>query len=257
MAAWNNFALTHTGNVRTNNEDAFSCHPELGLWVVADGMGGHEAGEVASAIAVESVTRKTRQGKDLTEAIQSAHHNILSGSRRGRGAKGMGSTIVVLQSNDVHYRVAWVGDSRAYLWTRTSERTGTLTQLTTDHSYVQMLVKAGAISPEEAVNHRDKNVITQCLGSLDVANVTVDIVEGEWQPEQWILLCSDGLTDELEDSQICALLANSPDLPTAAQTLLREALDHGGRDNTTLAIVAPAPTPAGSLWDSMFSWMRR
>ena len=258
MSVWNDFALTHTGNVRSNNEDAFSRDPALGLWVVADGMGGHEAGEVASAIAIESITRKIRQGKDIIEAIQNAHHNILNGTRKGRGAKGMGSTVVAIHTTTTQYQVAWVGDSRAYLWTRTGERTGTLEQLTTDHSYVQMLVKAGAITPEEAINHRDKNVITQCLGSLDIANVTVDIIERNWQPNQWLLLCSDGLTDELEDGQISALLANSQDLETAANSLLREALESGGRDNTTIAIVAQRTTDVtGSLWDTVVGWMKR
>jgi PPM family protein phosphatase len=259
MSVWNDFALTHMGNVRTNNEDAFSRDPVLGLWVVADGMGGHEAGEVASAIAIESIARKIRQGKDITEAIQNAHHNILNGTRKGRGAKGMGSTVVAVHSTSTHYRIAWVGDSRAYLWTRTGERSGTLEQLTTDHSYVQMLVKAGAITPEEAINHRDKNVITQCLGSLEMPNVTVDTVERDWQPDQWLLLCSDGLTDELEDGQIAAVLSNSPDLKTAAESLLREALESGGRDNTTIAIIAQQSTApgTGSLWDSMVGWIRR
>jgi len=258
MSVWNDVVLTHTGNVRSNNEDAFSRDPAMGLWVVADGMGGHEAGEVASAIAIESITRKIRQGKDIIEAIQNAHHNILNGAGKGRGAKGMGSTVVAVHTTSTHYQVAWVGDSRAYLWTRTGERTGTLEQLTTDHSYVQMLVKAGAITAEEAINHRDKNVITQCLGSLDIAHVTVDMIERDWQPNQWLLLCSDGLTDELEDSQISALLANSHDLETAANALLREALASGGRDNTTIALVAQqTAATAGSLWDTMVSWVRR
>lgn len=258
MSVWNDYALTHQGNVRSNNEDAFSRNPALGLWVVADGMGGHEAGEVASAIAIESISRKVRQGKSIIEAIQNAHHNILNGARKGRGAKGMGSTVVAVHSTDSHYQVAWVGDSRAYLWTRTGERSGTLEQLTTDHSYVQMLVKAGAITPEEAINHRDKNVITQCLGSLEMQDVTVDTVERPWQPNQWLLLCSDGLTDELEDAQISAILANSPNLETAAQSLLREALESGGRDNTTIAIIGQqSDTPPGSMWDTMVGWMRR
>ncbi|HSC76618.1 MAG TPA: protein phosphatase 2C domain-containing protein, partial [Pseudomonadales bacterium] len=226
---------------------------------VADGMGGHEAGEVASAIAIESIARKIRQGKDITEAIQNAHHNILNGTLKGRGAKGMGSTVVAVHSTITHYRIAWVGDSRAYLWTRTGECNGTLEQLTTDHSYVQMLVKAGAITPEEAINHRDKNVITQCLGSLEMPDVTVDTVERDWQPGQWLLLCSDGLTDELEDGQISAVLANSANIEIAAESLLREALASGGRDNTTIAIITQQP-PAqgtGSLWDSMVGWIRR
>lgn len=256
MSVRDEYALSHTGNVRTNNEDAFCREPELGLWVVADGMGGHEAGEVASAIAIKSIVSKVRLGKDLGEAIQSAHHNIIRGGRRGLGAKGMGSTVVALHSSDTHYQIAWVGDSRAYLWTPGGERKGTLEQLTTDHSYVQMLVQAGAISAADAENHPDKNVITQCLGSLELPDVNVDTIEREWQPGQWILLCSDGLTDELEDSQISAILANNPDIEQAAQALLTQALASGGRDNTTLAIISkPAGKPA-TFWDSIRGWLR-
>lgn len=242
MAAWNDFALTHTGNVRTNNEDAFACHPELGLWVVADGMGGHEAGEVASAIAIDTITQQIRQGRDLTDAIQRAHHNILNDSRNGRGARGMGTTVVALQANAVRYRVAWVGDSRAYLWTPTENSAGTLEQLTTDHSYVQMLVKAGTISQQEASTHREKNVITQCLGALDADNVHVDTIERDWLPNQWLLLCSDGLSDELTTEQICALLAKQQSPESAARALLNATLAQGGRDNTTIAIVGGRTT---------------
>jgi protein phosphatase len=258
MSAWNDCALTHTGNVRNNNEDAFCCQPALGLWVVADGMGGHEAGEVASAIAIETITRKIRQGKSLSEAIQSAHHNVINGGRKGQGAKGMGSTVVAMHSSDTHYQIGWVGDSRAYRWTRHPDRKGSLERLTTDHSYVQMLVKAGAISEAEAEHHPNKNVITQCLGSLELADVKVDIVENEWQPDQWIILCSDGLTDELEDSQISAILGNCNDTAIATDSLLRAALASGGRDNTTVAIITKAAIKkSGGLLNNMTGWLKR
>jgi protein phosphatase len=257
MAVWNDFALTHMGNVRSNNEDAFARHPELGLWVVADGMGGHEAGEVASAIAIDSITRKIRQGRSITEAIQSAHQHILNNSRKGRGARGMGSTVVAVQADENHYQVAWVGDSRAYLWTRTSAQDGTLEQLTVDHSYVQMLVKTGVISQEEAATHRDKNIITQCLGSIDITDLVVDTIERDWQPNQWLLLCSDGLTDELDDEDIRRILIQQTDVTAAGNQLLQSALDSGGRDNTTIVILSPTTATEGGLWDTFFGWMRR
>ncbi len=253
MAAWNDFALTHTGNVRTNNEDAFSCHPELGLWVVADGMGGHEAGEVASAIAIDSIIQQIRQGRDLADAIQQAHHNILNDSRNGRGARGMGTTVVALQANAARYRVAWVGDSRAYLWTQGEDQAGTLEQLTTDHSYVQMLVKAGTISQQEANTHSKKNVITQCLGALDADNVHIDSIERDWQPNQWLLLCSDGLSDELTTEQMRALLTTQHNPESAARALLNAALAQGGRDNTTIAIVAGGTTK--SILNKVKEWL--
>ncbi|HQQ63115.1 MAG TPA: protein phosphatase 2C domain-containing protein [Pseudomonadales bacterium] len=247
MRTRNDSALTHTGNVRNNNEDAFVADPAHGLWVVADGMGGHEAGEVASAIVIKTITDCIARGQDLASAIQAAHHNILDSSRKGKGARGMGSTVIAVHSTESHYQIGWVGDSRAYLWTPDGQHSGTLEQLSTDHSYVQMLVRAGAITPEEANHHPDKNVITQCLGSVDLANVRVDTIDREWQDNQWLLLCSDGLTDELQDSQISAILANSNNTEEATSTLVREALQAGGRDNTTV-IVLGKPAANRSFW---------
>ncbi len=257
MAVWNHFALSHTGKVRTNNEDAYACHPELGLWVVADGMGGHEAGEVASAIAINTITQQVRQGRDIVDAIQQAHADILHHAHNGHGARGMGTTVVALHAQGSRYRVAWVGDSRAYLWTPTSEHSGTLEQLTTDHSYVQMLVKAGAISQQEAASHREKNVITQCLGSLDAEHIHVETLEREWQPEQCLLLCSDGLSDELSAEQINTLLAAQNNLEAAAQALLNATLAQGGRDNITIALISPTARSKNNLLDTLKKWARR
>ncbi|MFO1348431.1 MAG: protein phosphatase 2C domain-containing protein [Pseudomonadales bacterium] len=254
MSAWNDCALTHTGNVRTNNEDAFACHPELGLWVVADGMGGHEAGEIASAIAIDTITQQVRQGRDMVDAIQQAHLDILSHSRGGRGARGMGTTVVALHATDSHYRVAWVGDSRAYLWTHTGKHAGTLEQLTTDHSYVQMLVKAGTISQEEAATHREKNVITQCLGSLDTERIHVETIDRAWQPDQWLLLCSDGISDELTVEQISALLAAQNHPEAAAQALLSATLAQGGRDNATVILVKKGNIDTG-IFSKVRQWL--
>jgi serine/threonine protein phosphatase PrpC len=247
--------LTHTGNVRSNNEDAFHCDARHGLWVVADGMGGHEAGEVACAIVVETIRDAMEQGKSLAESIQLSHQAIIDSADRGLGARGMGSTVVAVQSKENRYLVAWVGDSRAYLWTRTDEHRGTLKQLSTDHSYVQMLIQAGAITPEQADVHPDRHVITQCLGSTELSMVRVDSVSGEWQDNQWLLLCSDGLTDELEDSLMEALLGNQHELGAAAQVLLQQALDCGGRDNTTLILIGQPQTEIG-LWDAMMGWLK-
>ena len=249
-------ALTHTGNVRSNNEDACFNDAIRGLWVVADGMGGHEAGEVASAIVIETVSNSVKQGNSLADAIQQAHHTIVDSAARGLGARGMGSTVVAVKSEGNRYQVAWVGDSRAYLWTRTDERRGTLEQVPADHSYVQMLVRAGAITPEQAEVHPDRHVITQCLGSLELKTVRVDTVDREWQENQWLLLCSDGLTDELEDSLMEAILANHTTLPSAANALLQHALDNGGRDNTTLILIGQPMEPTG-LWDAMTGWFTR
>ncbi len=231
-------ATTHPGLKRGNNEDCFLSAPNADLWVVADGMGGHEAGEVASAIVRETFENFVQKGIpfSLTEAIQQSHESILSSAENGIGARGMGSTVVALLNQNQHYQVAWVGDSRAYLWTP-DEYGGELTRLTTDHSYVQMLYASGVISAADVETHPDKNIITQCLGMQELSHVKVDVALGQWQKHQWILLCSDGLTDELSDSSIATILEHCPNTLTAVDQLLHEALTSGGRDNITLQII--------------------
>ena len=231
-------AASHPGLMRDNNEDCFLSRPEHGLWLVADGMGGHEAGEVASAIVRDTIERETQQNPhiSLSDSIQSAHTGILASATQGIGAPGMGSTVVALKSRADKYQIAWVGDSRAYLWTPTRDG-GRLEQLSTDHSYVQMLVETGVIRAEDADSHPEKNIITQCLGMQELPQVRVDVVEHQWQKNQWILLCSDGLTDEVNDKTIAQILFESHDCLSAVDQLLHAALTSGGRDNITLQII--------------------
>jgi len=236
--------MTHAGMVRTGNEDTFFSDDTLGLWLVADGMGGHEAGEVASAIVSETISGAVREGIELETAIQFSHQAVLDGGAHGRGARGMGSTVVALQSNaDYQWTLAWVGDSRAYLWTKINDHQGELQQISRDHSYVQALLDAGAITEAEAEDHPDKNVITQCLGSLETPAVKVDSMSQPWKPRQKILLCSDGLSDEVNDAQIASILNDSPDSDAAIKALINAALQNGGRDNVT-AVIIDAPEEA-------------
>lgn len=246
-------AATDKGLLRDNNEDCFLNIPDRGLWLVADGMGGHEAGEVASDIVVKSIDKATADGNPLAGAIQSAHKSVLDAVSNGIGAQGMGSTVVALQSTDNEYQIAWVGDSRAYLWTHDSEG-GTLEQLSRDHSYVQLLLASGAITEEEVENHPDKNVITQCIGSQDVEEVQVDTVKGQWQEKQWILLCSDGLTDELNDEKIAQVLCDAKSSRDAVAKLIKGALQSGGRDNVTVQIVE-SPLNKPSIADNIWQWL--
>lgn len=244
-------AATDKGLVRDNNEDCYLSLPDKGIWLIADGMGGHEAGEVASAIVVDTVKQNAEHGRNLPGAILDAHQSILDAAEDGVGAKGMGSTVVALQSSAGDYEIAWVGDSRAYLWT-SDEKGGVLEQLSTDHSYVQLLVESGAIAEEEASSHPDKNVITQCLGSQDVSQIKVDTVKGQWSEKQWILLCSDGLTDEVSDELIAQSLCDSQNPQDAVNKLINLALNNGGRDNVTIQIVASPLRifpPIEFLWD--------
>lgn len=248
-------AATDKGLMRGNNEDCYLSLPERGLWVVADGMGGHEAGEVASDIVVKTIAKSTADGGLLTEAIQNSHRGVLDAVKQGIGAEGMGSTVVALQSNDRDYQISWVGDSRAYLWT-SDEEGGTLEQLSRDHSYVQLLLASGAIGEDEVENHPDKNVITQCIGSQDVEEVQVDSVKGQWQEKQWILLCSDGLTDELNDEQIAKVLCTVKSPQDAVNKLIKQALHKGGRDNITVQVIE-SPLNRPSLTDRIWEWLPR
>jgi len=236
-------AKTHTGNIRSGNEDCFFTDDALGLWLVADGMGGHEAGEVASAIVTQVIADEVRDGRSLSDAIQRSHRSILDAEEQGLGARGMGSTVVAIRRIQPNqWQLGWVGDSRAYLWTQQGNNEGELQQISRDHSYVQALLDSGAITEEEMENHPERNVITQCLGSLEIPRVRVDTLEGEWKPGQKILLCSDGLSDEVNDAEIANILNEHDDQVTAVEKLIEAALRNGGRDNVTAVLISAPET---------------
>jgi protein phosphatase len=226
---------THTGWVRELNEDSHIALPKLDLWTVADGMGGHEAGEVASRIAVREIARSIEQGMPLPKAIEKAHRAIQAAALQGEGAAEMGSTVVAAKLDGLRYDIAWVGDSRAYLWN------GTLHQLTTDHSYVQLLLKAGLISESDIPNHPSRNIITQALGvgGVDNANIKVDLVSGELKKNDTLLLCTDGLSGEVSDDNIASILAETTDSQARVDRLIAAALEVGGKDNVTVIILTP------------------
>jgi len=230
------YSLSDPGLKRNNNEDCYLSAPTLGLWAVADGMGGHDAGEVASAIAIKVLHEHAAQHRALEDAIQLAHDAVIEAASMGLGAEGMGSTIVAVLSTPEEWQMAWVGDSRAYLWTSDSEG-GHLQQVSADHSYVQMLYQSGAIDAEDMEQHPDKHVITQCLGMTQLPHVDVDTINQAWEPNQILLLCSDGLSDELNDDVIASILCKHKDTAAAAQALMQAALDSGGRDNITLQLI--------------------
>ncbi|GAA5317237.1 MAG: protein phosphatase 2C domain-containing protein [Candidatus Pelagadaptatus aseana] len=237
MPPLQSYSITDKGLQRPNNEDCYLSTPDLNLWLVADGMGGHEAGEVASAITRDTISEQVEQGNTLEQAILMAHTNVMQAIESGQGGEGMGSTVVALHNSGTDYDIAWVGDSRAYVWSITAEG-GQLDQLTTDHSYVQMLLESGSIAAEEMETHPEKNVITQCIGSFDNPNIQVDTLNNKWRPNQWILLCSDGLTDELSNQEIAEALCHASSIEDAGDKLIAAALDHGGKDNVTVQLIA-------------------
>jgi protein phosphatase len=231
---------TDVGRARDHNEDNFAARPDLGLWIVADGMGGHEAGEVASAVAVEVIPEEVSVGNPLAEAVERAHEAIVRAGREGRGAPGMGCTVVALKAEGCDYEIAWVGDSRAYLWDGSRLR-----PLTRDHSFVQQMIDAGALTEEEARTHPQRSVITQALGVHDHGGVRVDTVRGSLGRGESILLCSDGLTGEVEDGQIARLLTAEGDATQKVRALIEAANANGGSDNITVILVeAPEDAPA-------------
>lgn len=225
--------LTHPGLRRELNEDSYYGDSELGLWLVADGMGGHEYGEVASALARETIVREIRDGTPLAQAIRIADEEIIRVSKQRRDALPMGTTVVAARIGGTAFEVVWVGDSRIYLW-----RDGQLTQLSKDHSYVQELISTGAITREEARHHPHRNVVTQALGVTDPSSLDVATMSGELLPGMQLLLCSDGLTEEVDDRHIERVLAHTDcSAQECVDTLVAAALDGGGSDNITVVLV--------------------
>lgn len=223
---------THTGQVRDRNEDSYLALPEQGLWLIADGMGGHQGGEVASSLVVHEVPKLMHQGLSLRLAIGMTHQAVKTAAGASDATKSMGATVVALKLDRFRYEVCWVGDSRAYLWDEIS-----LEQLTRDHSFVRELVDSGIITDTEARQHPRRNVITRALGLESIKNLIVDCVAGDLCRGEKILLCSDGLTSELNDTEIGEILALGKSCQATVDLLVQNANARGGRDNITAILV--------------------
>ena len=225
--------LTHPGLRRELNEDTYYGDAALGLWLVADGMGGAACGEVASALARDVIVRQVRAGVALTEAIGRAGEQIIVQTRQRNDRLPMGTTVVCARVNDSHFELAWVGDSRAYLW-----HDGKLTQLSRDHSYVHELIAKGALTAEQARLHPHRNVVTQALGVTAPEHLNVATLSGPWRPGMQLLLCSDGLTEEVGEASIKAILGDADcSAQECVDILVASALDAGGGDNITAVLV--------------------
>lgn len=224
-------AVTDIGRVRTHNEDSVLAQPPL--FVVADGLGGHEAGEVASSIAVETLRDHAPRRADasaLARAVRAANREVIRAAKEGVGRSGMGTTLTAAIVEGGTIAIAHVGDSRAYLL-----HAGSLRRLSDDHSMVADMIRRGQLTEADARVHPNRSVITRALGTD--SNMVADTYEIDASTGDRLLLCSDGLTGMLEDSRIAELLGGYSDPGIAASELIAAANEAGGHDNISVVVV--------------------
>ena len=237
------YSATDVGQKRKMNQDyVFTSEDAVGnlpnLFVVADGMGGHNAGDFASSHAAEILVDEIRKDADynpvkvIRHAIETANTEIIEQAQKDEGLRGMGTTMVVSTIVGQYAYVANVGDSRLYVVQ------GQIQQITKDHSLVQEMVRLGEISPEEARNHRDKNIITRALGAEKT--VDIDLFDLKLEAGDTILMCSDGLSNMVDDRKMEEIILDSEmELTEKGKTLIREANLNGGKDNIAIILVEP------------------
>jgi serine/threonine protein phosphatase PrpC len=220
-------ARTHPGRRGGQNEDAMGWDESQSMWFVADGMGGHASGEVASRVVKEALLACGPM--PLGQALETAHAAVLTTAATDPAYDNMGSTAVAIRVGDGATEVAWVGDSRAYLW-----RGNTLEGLTRDHSFLELLREQEGLTDTQLRNHPNRNLVTQTLG-IGLPEPSVSTVP--LHHNDWLLLCSDGLNDELEDDEIGSILGAHPSPEAAADALIAAALAKGGHDNVSVVLV--------------------
>jgi PPM family protein phosphatase len=232
------------GNVRENNEDNYNViagYPGVPVsYVIADGMGGHNSGEIASKMAVEitcsyilQIPELLSQYEDITSIIkmimEKTNAEVFLASNEQESTQGMGTTLIIAVANNKKLHIGHIGDSRVYLI-----REGAITQITTDHSYIEELVRNGTLSREEAENHPKKNLITRALGCIE--SVEVDTYESDIQDNDVFIMCTDGLTNMLGDDEIKNIIIKLNEPESACNELVKMANENGGEDNITVII---------------------
>lgn len=246
------YGMSHVGMVRSNNEDSFATVPELGLFLVADGMGGAKAGEKASRIAVETVVAEMRKAgpaataENLAEAVQLANQNIRWEAEQNPQDSGMGTTIVAALVREPIAHIVNVGDSRGYIRTG-----GELYCITSDHSWVNEVGRGLGLSEEQLRSHPYRNVLTKAVGAEE--RIEVSIEEIQLEPNDLLLLCSDGLHGVAGENAVFDVLAREGSLRRKCEALITAALDKGAPDNVTAVLIEsydPAEGTAGSDNDS-------
>ena len=231
-------ARSHVGLVRERNEDRFFVHPEIGLWAVADGMGGHDGGEIASSTVVQALQSigYPASGADLLARFEdriNRANNRLNATSRARGGAIIGTTIAALLTHECYYACLWSGDSRVYL-----VRGGGIAQLSRDHTEVQELVDNGVLSTAEARSWPRQNVITRAIGIDE--EPSLELRRGRVEPGDRFVICSDGLTHHLRDEEILEIVRDGA-VQDSCDRLVALALERGGTDNVTVVAVLCAP----------------
>lgn len=229
------------GRCRPTNEDCLHVNEHVGLFIVADGMGGHKAGEVASTLATTVVAQLVQEGlvrasspeKLLRSAINEANRTILEKSLEETAWSEMGTTVLVALLREENWYIAHVGDSRAYMIAD-----GAIEQITQDHTFVAEWLKEGLITEQEARTHAQRHGLTETLGVTDDADIAIDI--RPWKPKGCLLLCSDGLTDMIEDSEIKVIVESFTNPDQACAQLVEAANRRGGEDNITVILICPS-----------------
>ena len=238
-------ALTDVGCVRQLNEDSYLDRPEICLWAIADGMGGHEAGDLASGLLVQALAEVQPSDSgygfldEVHASVQRVNRTLIARAAVMRPGTVIGSTIVILLAYAGHYACLWAGDSRAYIL-----RGARLEQITRDHSVVQELIDTGALTRTDAKSYKKQNVITRAVGVT--TSLSLDMHQGPIEPGDRFLLCSDGLTGMIDDEEIRRFLSTDVH-QAAAEGMLSTALSRGAKDNVTLIVVEAAESPEDTL----------
>ncbi len=247
-------ALTDTGRVRAHNEDAVAVQPRAGLMLLADGMGGYNAGEVASTLAIDHICAQmtlwldsdegrgaspATVGQALEAAADQANHAILGAARANPDYLGMGTTVIAGVFHGSWLVLGHAGDSRGYRL-----RGGLLEQVTRDHSWLQEQVDAGLLTPEQAAVSNQRNLVTRALGAQEIAQLEVNLLP--LQPGDLYLLCSDGLIEQMPHDDLQALARQDTSLPEKARRMVALANSLGGRDNISVVLAQVAGAPAAA-----------
>lgn len=262
-------ACTDVGCARENNEDSFRVASDIGIFVLSDGMGGQSSGEVASRLATDTVIAHCREahanrslplfgeklegvseaGNRLASAVRLANSAVHHASQEGDSLRGMGATVVAVMLSEERVSIAHAGDSRVYRL-----RNGKLERLTQDHSFIEEQVRRGLMTPQEASSSTLQNVLMRAVG-VD-AEIEVEVNEELFADDDVLLLCSDGLTNELSDAQIAGVLTENEDPEMAAEQLVDLANRAGGSDNITAIVLRHLPKLVGSF-ERLGRWLKR